>query len=787
MQRHPRSLWTVLALLLALVGLALPTTSAIALEARVAVASASPIPSGDTILHRAITTSFDVTLRTPDPGALASFIADLSDPASTNYRRFLSTDQFARRFGAPTSTITALRGYFKNFGLHVGALSRGRIVLHLRGTTSDIARAFAVPVATVRRSDGVLAAQFTSRATLPSSLARVVAGVAGLSSVTPPSANLVASRAQSRVTTPATCPSAGSQSSTVPNALGGYTALQQAQLYGLNSAWANGLDGTGQTIAAYELAQYDPADLSIYFHCYGLSPSITPVNVDGGPGGGFDNEATLDVEQAAVLAPGAAIQIYQGPNTQAGPTDVYQKIADDNTATIVTVSWGTCEADPSGDVAAEQPIFEQMAAQGQTVVSAAGDSGSSDCHGVTNDSPAVDDPSSQPLVTGVGGLTVSNLSPLTQTVWNDTTSSGSAGGGGRSAIWSRPSWQVAPGVSPGETHRLVPDLSVMGDPRAGFIEYYSGNASGVCQFGCSGGGWGSIGGTSIGAPIVSALVAVGAQSCGVSRLGFINPALYKMASTGFVDVTTGSNDLFGVGGFKATSGYDMASGLGSPRPATFMSGLCPVAFDAARSSFSTSSTFTPVDGPGVDVTASLRDTNNSPLANALVDVAATSTGPVAGRVLINADQSSVTTNGNAAYVVTSDASGNATFNVSTNVPGPVSVVLRFKNQPVYTTTIDFTAATAKSPAGRPSIARLTAISGGLVLLVRPPSSNGGSAITSYQYSINKGARWITLPNGATSIRVVNLARTRTYSVIVRALNAAGASAASTPRSIVTRK
>jgi hypothetical protein len=137
--------------------------------------------------------------------------------------------------------------------------------------------------------------------------------------------------------------------------------------------------------------------------------------------------------------------------------------------------------------------------------------------------------------------------------------------------------------------------------------------------------------------------------------------------------------------------------------------------------------------------------------------------------------------------VTSDASGNATFNVSTNVPGPVSVVLRFKNQPVYTTTIDFTAATAKSPAGRPSIARLTAISGGLVLLVRPPSSNGGSAITSYQYSINKGARWITLPNGATSIRVVNLARTRTYSVIVRALNAAGASAASTPRSIVTRK
>jgi len=63
------------------------------------------------------------------------------------------------------------------------------------------------------------------------------------------------------------------------------------------------------------------------------------------------------------MAPGAAIEIYQGPNNSSGPIDVYQQIADDDTASIVSTSWGTCESDPSGDPAAEQPIFEQMAAR----------------------------------------------------------------------------------------------------------------------------------------------------------------------------------------------------------------------------------------------------------------------------------------------------------------------------------------------------------------------------------------------------------------------------------------
>ncbi len=151
-------------------------------------------------------------------------------------------------------------------------------------------------------------------------------------------------------------------------------------LYGLSAEWAKGDTGVGQTVAVYELATYDASDASTFFSCYGLTPTISSINIDGGPTNS-DNvseaqeEATLDVEEAAALAPGATFEVYQGTNNNDGPTDIYSQIASDNTATIVTTSWGNCEAQSDGGAQAEQPIFEEMAAQGQTVLSAAGDSG----------------------------------------------------------------------------------------------------------------------------------------------------------------------------------------------------------------------------------------------------------------------------------------------------------------------------------------------------------------------------------------------------------------------------
>jgi subtilase family serine protease len=790
-----RPRWALLALSATLVGLALPAAAlpANASEPRVLVAGLAPTPTRDVVVNRAITTSFDLALTQTHRSALTSFIASLSNTASPEYHRFLTPAQYAARFGASSATVNAVERYFSSYGFRIGALSAGRDMLHVTGTTRDIARAFDAPVETVRLSTGALDAHFTTDASLPSSLAHDVTAVAGLDSVLPESTSLEQTHANA-VATPTACPAAGSSTGTTPNSVGGYTVQQQAALYGFSGAWAAGDTGAGQTVGIYELATFDASDVQTFFNCYGLVPSVTSINVDGGPtnsdnANNAPDEATLDVEETAALAPGVGIEVYQGTNNNTGPTDTYTQMASNDTATIITTSWGICEAQTDGAAQAEQTIFQEMAAQGQTVVAAAGDDGSSDCEdtSVPTSAAAVDDPASQPYVTGVGGLDVSNIDPLTQSVWNDncTQSDCGAGGGGQSSLWSRPSWQVAPGISTAtDTMRMVPDLSVMGDPATGFIQYYTGTGTGFCRHSCSG-GWGAIGGTSIGAPLVSDLIAVAAQSCGVPRLGFINPSLYAMATTGFVDVTTGNNDLYNIGNYNAGPGYDMASGLGTPDGAAFLSGLCPPQFSAAKSTFAASSSTGVALATGPTVTATLRSASDVSIANASAEITATAPG---GNLSIDGVENTAATGADTSTVI-SNAEGVVSFDVESTVPQNVGVTITYEGQAIFTTTLTFKAAGTAKVSARPSvpsISTLVALVHGFHLIVKPPSSNGGSAITDYQYSVNGGVSWTPMPKGVRSIDVTRLSRGHAYNVVARAVNVDGPSAASPAKRVVTR-
>src|SRR5487761_1071920 len=101
---HPRFRWPVLAVSVALVGLALPMTNAAATDARVVVAGSARLPANVSIVNTVITTSFDVTLTPRSTSALSAYIAGLSNTASPNYHHYLSTAQFAERFGATSSS-----------------------------------------------------------------------------------------------------------------------------------------------------------------------------------------------------------------------------------------------------------------------------------------------------------------------------------------------------------------------------------------------------------------------------------------------------------------------------------------------------------------------------------------------------------------------------------------------------------------------------------------------------------------------------------------------------------
>ena len=238
----------------------------------------------------------------------------------------------------------------------------------------------------------------------------------------------------------------------------------------------------------------------------------------------------------------------------------------------MTTSWGNCEqfiqaSDPSF-LGEENQIFSRMALQGQTMIAASGDAGSEDCFPNQGASRAlaVDDPGSQPNVVSAGGTTLSSASAGSQVVWNDCQGqtilcaegvdspvpNPGAGGGGDSVVWSRPSYQD--GAETGSGARAVPDIAYPSDPTAGSVVAYFD------------GGWTGFGGTSVGAPSNAGLFADTNQGC-FAQLGMANPALYAAAGgANYTDITAGNNDFTDTNGgqYPARSGYDQASGLGTP-------------------------------------------------------------------------------------------------------------------------------------------------------------------------------------------------------------------------------
>jgi hypothetical protein len=368
-----------------------------------------------------------------------------------------------------------------------------------------------------------------------------------------------------------------------------FTADQLASAYGFSGLYGAGDQGAGQTMGIYELEGNFPNDITAFQSCYATSASVTYRQIDGGPPtpqAGTDGiESELDIENVVGLAPAAHVIVYQGPNSTSGAYDTYSAMITQavNRPNVISTSWGICEAQGSSGASAESTLFQEAAAQGQTIVAAAGDNGSTDCG---TSSLAVDDPGSQPFVTSVGGTKLTSLGPPpSETVWNGDCSSACGGGGGISTLWPMPAYQWnAPSVlnvinssssgSPcsaasGHYCREVPDVSGAADPSTGYVINY-------------GGSWGRIGGTSGAAPLWAALIALAnaSSTCASKPIGFLNPALYGAAGSGYAsafnDVTSGNNDITGAPGnlFTAGSGYDMASGLGTPKGTALAAALC---------------------------------------------------------------------------------------------------------------------------------------------------------------------------------------------------------------------
>jgi subtilase family serine protease len=540
----------------------------------------------------------DVTLKLPEPAAVTSFIASVSNRDSPNFHHFLRPGQFGRLFGAPLSEVAAVDAVLRSDGLHPGHVASNRLSIPVFAASSVVERAFHVSLESYRFKGGRTGFTALSPPSISTDVAPYVEGVVGLSSLARPQSLVLhapvirsIARSSKAVHPMTTGPTPCADAAAAASASGSYTADQLAYHYGMTPLYALDDFGQGVKVALVEYEPNLPSDVAEYQSCYGTNASVNYIPVDGGvsPGAG-SGEAALDIEDVIGLAPAATIDVYQEPNGgDADTLDVYSRIMDDDVDQVVSISWGVCELDSDSSlIASEQSIFEQAATQGQTVFVAAGDNGSTDCYGdptTTNRStPSVRDPASQPYVVGVGGTTIAAGS---ETVWNDSNGADGAGGGGVSTASCMPSYQDKSGI-PGMISsdsvedptdcgtadpylRQVPDVSADADVSTGYTIYYTGTGEGFS-------GWGSIGGTSAAAPLWAAGAALIDSSpfCsdyGSRNAGVLPEGLYDIADSSYYglalsDITVGDNDYtpsgYSNGLYPATKGYDMASGLGTP-------------------------------------------------------------------------------------------------------------------------------------------------------------------------------------------------------------------------------
>ena len=553
------------------------------------VGSAAAVPSTATALGALPgdqTISFDVVLRPRNQAALDQFVRDVSTPGSAHYHQFLKTGEYAQRFGPTPQAVAAVTSQMKRLGLSVTS-AQGSVV-QVSAQASAVSNALHTSFKRYRLKSGRIARANVIAPKLSTAVSPYVAGVVGLDTVTQASHPAPTAMPKSATAAGTAQPNTAAPTACFAEGPGYYSANQLASYYGLDSYWNAGNFGSGTSIAMFELETYASSDIASYQSCYGTTVSVTNRLVDGGAvfdpsASNWGLEATLDIEGAIGLAPASAIRVYEAPNTGQGILDNYAGIANDNTTQVISTSWGICEASINQAFAnAERQIFQQMAAQGQTVFAAAGDHGSTDCDYDPPNTTAelsVDDPASQPEVTGVGGTDLTSSSGP-ETPWNtgpDSNSVPIGGGGGVSSLWPMPSWQqplgvvsdsssVPCGAGAGTYCREVPDVSASADPHDGYVVYYGGQL-------------GVVGGTSAAAPLWASLLALVDSSCPGNRLGLVNPALYALDSqnsAAFNDIATGNNDASGVNGglYPSQAGYDMATGLGTPVGATIGAGLC---------------------------------------------------------------------------------------------------------------------------------------------------------------------------------------------------------------------
>jgi subtilase family serine protease len=719
--------------------------------------------------------------------ALQALLAAQQNPASPQYHQWLTPDQYAAQFGVADSDLAAAQSWLQQQGFSIDSVARSHNRIAFSGTAAQAASAFGAPIHNFRSPDGSTHFAPAADLTVPAALSSIVLGVANLSSFQPhPMIRTLARASEPQFT-----------SSLSGNHFIGPGDL--ATMYDVKPVYQAGYTGINQSIAVIGQSSVLLSDIAAFQSAAGVTAK-TPITVllpgSGGtvaPVADDEAESDLDLEYTSTMAPGAQVYfIYTGSNTNYGAFDALIYAIDERISPIISSSYGACEqAVGNANLALLDSYFVQASAQGQTILSAAGDQNSAGCYGeytstdlTDNQKLAIIYPAGSANVTAMGGTEIPSASAastnstywtaangsdviasaksyIPEQVWNDSAVAGTAdgGGGGYSVYEARPSWQtgitVAGAALPTGTFRMIPDISLVASNYNAPLLFCSSDSSAwskgqvaSCNSGFRDASSTSLtvaGGTSFDAPIFAGMLALINQALNSTGQGNINPTLYSIASSStatyasaFHDTTVGGNQCLagtsvcGTGAattsYAATTGYDLASGLGSIDLYNLLSAWPKTTTAALAETVTTLSaaTSSPTLGASDTITVTVKPVSGSTVPTGTVTL------------LIDGGSSNATNGGSSTTLTLTN--GSATYSFSSNTAGAHVIVATYAGSTTFGPSTG-SLAVSVSNAGtftltaNPNALSLAAgSSGSFVLTATPAAGYVGSINLSFTYS-----------------------------------------------------
>lgn len=559
-----------------------------------------------------------VLKRSPEQeAALRKLLDDQHDKNSPYYHKWLEPEQFGAQFGLSDADMQTITSWLQSHGFRVGT-SKGRTVLEFSGSASQVQEAFHTSI----HRYIVNGEQHWANASDPSIPAALVPAVAGIKTLhnflKKPAVHL----AEKYI--PAKLVAKARPEFTSSTGLHALSPDDYDTLYNATPTLNKGITGLGVTIAVVGRSNLfnQGQDISDFHNVFGGATAFNIVlnGPDPGDSGGSEElEATLDASWSGALASGATVDfVVSGSTNNTDGIDLSELyIIDNNLGSIMTESFGTCEAQvTSADAQGISALAEQAAAQGITYMVSTGDTGAEGCDDLSETTAiggiSVNVLASTPFTVAMGGTifnehnqdatywSTSNsntlgsaLTYIPEDVWNETCTTQctqgqpplAAGGGGASVYFSKPPWQSGVTGTNGDTARDIPDISLTTAGHDFYLLCLEASCVPDAQNMIS---FAGVFGTSAAAPSFASIMALVDQNQGGAQ-GNANYVLYPLAlaqqtagtkcdasntavvvasTCVFNDVTSGNISVPGETGYpngvySAAAGYDLASGLGS--------------------------------------------------------------------------------------------------------------------------------------------------------------------------------------------------------------------------------